>query len=787
MTTTSAEPVVLPVIDVPTEPAARVPNLPRRPYRDLFLVSFVILFFELASIRWFGSTVVFLTFFTNVVLLACFLGMSVGLLSAGRKQNFIRWTLPLTLLSVALAMITFHVYERWGNYLTIGVGNQQASPSVIYFGTEYHPNDPSHLIIPLWSIAGFFFTLISIIFIGLGQRMGRAFDAIPNRVLAYTTDVLGSLTGIAAFGLMSYLQLSPQIWFFPIVILLLYLVGRWSYVQVLSAVATVFLIGMSAYGAGEPGQIFWSPYYKISYTPSNGSINTNNIAHQQMVDIGTDGPGYALPHLLNRDAGGKPFGDVMIIGAGSGNDVSAALRYGAKHIDAVEIDPMINQIGRWYHPDKPYADPRVSIHLTDGRAYVRKTKQKYDLAVYALVDSLVLHSGYSSLRLENFLFTKQAFQDVKKTLKPDGVFAVYNYFRQGWVVARIEEMAEDVFGTKPLVISLPYQSTITPPDSQANIRTFILISPDPKRLDAIRHQFQLQKNFWVNLSPASNDHMNGYREISPAPGSIRWQKIGPATVETKSPQEQSKLTGDERAAYRAISDVPVDNWPQLYLREKKIPLEPTQTGMWTIGILSVLILLAFTWPIWFDGIRPKSVPNGQMFFLGAGFMLLESKGVVHMALLFGSTWVVNSVVFFAILVMILFANLYVLAVKPRKLWPYYGLLVVALLVNALVPMDYFLSLPLVWRTISSCAVVFVPIFFAGVIFATVFRESKRPDVDFGSNVAGIILGGLSEQLSLVIGFNYLLLIAVGYYLLSSVLGPRLRRASAGSVPATQTT
>jgi hypothetical protein len=150
-------------------------------------------------------------------------------------------------------------------------------------------------------------------------------------------------------------------------------------------------------------------------------------------------------------------------------------------------------------------------------------------------------------------------------------------------------------------------------------------------------------------------------------------------------------------------------------------------------------------------------------------MLLETKAVVHMALLFGGTWVVNSVVFFAILVMILCANLYVLAVQPRNLVPYYVLLVAALLVNALVPMNAFLSLPPVARIAASCLVVFVPVFFAGVIFACVFRQSRRPDIDFGSNVAGIILGGLSEHLSLVLGFNYLLLVAAGYYLLSVAL------------------
>ena len=116
-----------------------------------------------------------------------------------------------------------------------------------------------------------------------------------------------------------------------------------------------------------------------------------------------------------------------------------------------------------------------------------------------------------------------------------------------------------------------------------------------------------------------------------------------------------------------------------------------------------------------------------MFFLGAGFMLLETKGVVHMALLFGSTWMVNSIVFFAILMMILLSNLYVLAVRPAATLAYYALLFAALLLNACVPMDVFLALPGT-RARSSSRVPwsFVPVFFAGVIFATSFRDSRSP-------------------------------------------------------------
>src|SRR5260370_6507723 len=108
--------------------------------------------------------------------------------------------------------------------------------------------------------------------------------------------------------------------------------------------------------------------------------------------------------------------------------------------------------------------------------------------------------------------------------------------------------------------------------------------------------------------------------------------------------------------------------------------------MLIIAALSLAILF------WFAPVRTAR-PNAQMFFLGAGFMLLETKGVVHMALLFGSTWVVNSIVFFSILVMILLGNLYVIAVRPRRTWPYYVLLIVALVVNVYVPMDDFLPLP----------------------------------------------------------------------------------------------
>ena len=255
---------------------------------------------------------------------------------------------------------------------------------------------------------------------------------------------------------------------------------------------------------------------------------------------------------------------------------------------------------------------------------------------------------------------------MKRTLKPDGVFAMYNFYRQGWVVGRLAKMAEEVFGEKPLVISLPQRDAIGPGDNQFGHITFLLVSSDSKRLQAIRERFAKGESFWLNPKPPMNEAINAFRTAAPA--SEDWFRSSPARLD---------VTGIDR--------LPSDDWPQLYLRERAIPWAPIGQGMLVIALLSLAILLAFA-P------RGRVRPNWQMFFLGAGFMLLETKGVVHMALLFGGTWIVNSIVFFAILVMILCANLFVLKVKPQKLLPYYVLLVAALLVNALVPMHVFLSL-----------------------------------------------------------------------------------------------
>lgn len=709
----------------------------------LFVISFLILFLELACIRWFPAHVLFLTFFTNIVLLACFLGMSLGCLAARRLGSLLRHT-PMWL---AVALGLGHGAEMLRHWLeaNIDVGHQ-AAPQLVYFGAEYKVSDVAQFAIPMEVFAAVFFLLLTTVMLGLGQELGRSLERVPNRLVAYTVNILGSLAGIVAFAVAAYLHLSPG-WWFAIVV-----AGLWSLLYtpplrkdllergawwVLIILAGGLRAGTHGGGADEV-QYHWSPYYRIDYQPQGQTIHVNQIGHQFMVARSAPYPAYGLPHVINRDAGRPAYKQVLIIGAGSGNDVSQALQWGAEAIDAVEIDPVIYRLGKAHHPDKPYDDPRVTIHLDDGRNFLQTTQKKYDLVIYALVDSLVLHSSYSNIRLESYLFTSQAFQDIRSVLKPDGQFIMYNFFRQGWIVSRLSATLEKVFGQVPLCLSLPYMPQIAE-DTPYLSGFAVFVSGDTA---AWRAAFAKQPVYRLpGTQPVNPQTPNGFTSALPEGQA---QRYGLSEV---------VLANNLRLA--------TDDWPFLYLRQPLLP-DISLRGMAIMGGLTTLLLGLFLWRNRGQRTLPP-MQTATMFFLGAGFMLVETRAVVHLALLFGSTWVVNTIVFFAILVMILLANLFVLRVQPRTLLPYFIGLGATLLLNVLIPLEAFLGLARPMQVLCSCLLVFAPIIFASVLFAVSFARTTAPDTAFGANIAGAMLGGLAENLSMAIGFQALVWVALAFY------------------------
>ena len=764
----------------------------------LFLVSGLVLFLELACIRWFPAHVLYLTFFTNAVLLATFVGMSIGCLLANRPTRLLTKTPMMLALALGAGLTAEGLKSRIDRYVNVG---EQTNPEVVFYGAESFAQKKLEFAVPAEVLFGIYFVFIAAALIGPGQEMGRAFNAVPGRLGAYSANLLGSLAGIALFTVGSALQLPPLVWFTVIAGGMCYLLRNESKSVMTSAILfslialaivtrTSGLLPPPFAAVTEKGNRVtqvWSPYYRIDYSEADRFINTNQIGHQLIQP--TDGAAaepYALPYLFQRDVKGDdgkpawaPFKRVLVIGAGSGNDIARALQWlgpDAK-IDAVDIDPVIQQIGFDLHPDKPYQDPRIHRVINDGRNFLRRADDAtYDLVVFALIDSLVLQSGYSNLRLESYLYTQESFADVRRVLKPTGVCALYNYFRQGWISARLRDGLRHAFGTSPVLFTNPPRDHVQADLEDKGFAIFFAGSNEV--VGPLKAAFARTGNtYWYPWAvPIKTDSPARFSGANDPP---------PALIPSEDPKMAATLGGDAvkpswvRFRIAEVDEVPglkpaTDDWPFLYTRKPMVPTHNI-TGM----VLMVLLSLAlYGTSALAAGPAPAtttaSAADGGLilrsFFLGAGFMLIETKAVVHMALLFGSTWTVNTVVFAAVLLMSLAGSVLAYFVKPKNLLPYYVLLFASLALNIAVPPETFLGMAPAVQVTLSCLLAFAPVAVAGVIFAGSFARTSSPDRMFGANVAGALVGGLAENASMLIGFRWLGLVAVAFYLLSGLVG-----------------
>ena len=658
----------------------------------IFLSSFLILFLQVALIRWMPAYVRLLSYFSNFILLACFLGIGVGCLLAPSRRALFGW-FPLVQTLVIAAVYFFR--------LEVAVGGEGS----IYFTSGTSENVvriETSLLLPL------VFVIVAALFVTLAQRMAREMTAAPP-LAAYTTNLLGSLAGVAGFALLSWLELSPTIWFAAAFVPALPLLmtpapgerGISRPVAIANAALLVVCVGVVHVLAGDA---LWSPYYRInvSHRGEDTVIEVNNVFHQSMAPVEHKEYFYEWPYT---SLPGK-FDDVLVLGAGSGTDVAAALRHGVKHVDAVEIDPTIQRLGRAFHPDHPYADPRVTLVNDDARHFLRTTRKTYDMVVFALIDSLTLQSSFSGVRLESYMFTEESFRAVRDRLAPDGVLVIYNYFREPWLVDRLANTAAAAFGSEPRVYVHEARAYLG----------VLLAGPRVAHLPA-------------ELSLPDHVAMYGMRSRST-----------PARVHQRDP---------------AIEPA-IDDWPFLYLRDRHVPRH------YLASLALVLIVsIAAVVPI----VRGQPGRwSWQFFLLGAGFMLLETKSIIQFALLWGSTWVVASLVIASVLVMALVANV-VVARYEIKRPALVGVVLVGLLaVNYLVPVGRLTFESRAFESLVYAMLMFSPIVCAGLLFGSAIKHSTSVARDYGTNLLGAMVGGAAEYLSLVSGFGVLLIVIALCYI-----------------------
>ena len=687
----------------------------------LFLVSFATLYIEVLLIRWIGTEIRVFAYFQNLALIACFLGFGLGCYRSGHKkaQLFDVGALAFLILLVELPL------PQWKRVLE-GVSSALSYSNDAQLWSAFSNATGDSSVIPFFAsiifVAGFIYLTVSIM-IPLGQWVGTYLDTAKNPINAYTANLAGSLAGIWLFAGLATLRTSPDIWLGLAFILLLLIRERSSRSSWAGPLLFAGCLLLLHHGYSDSLKIYWSPYQKLQVEPlgeQRYNIFVNNAGYMSIANLS---PEFLANHPgLQRDYPNSSYDvpfrfidcrdNVLIIGAGAGNDAAAALRNGAGEIDAVEIDPVIYALGKKLHPDHPYDSPRVHSVLNDARTFLRQATTRYDVIIFGLLDSHTQSSSYSNMRLDNYVYTEESFHEAKNLLKPNGILVLKFEVPSGWAWMgdRFYSTLDRVFGRPPVVFAVPQIESI-------------------KTLPAT---IFLASNGTDLFKRAELPSLASFTAANPPAFSLG--ALPPPNV--------------------------TDDWPYIYHRGHFIPR----------AYLAIsLIVLAITLVLTRGKFNIAKTSTWNFFFLGAGFLLLETQMVSRLALYFGSTWIVNCIALSAILATLVVANIWVEWQKPRRLPVYYCALIVCLVAIYLIP---WISLSFSSRTVGTllATAYALPIFLVGVIFTESFRRAKDKSAAFGSNVVGSVIGGLSQNVSFILGLKALILFAVVFYVLAAVCG-----------------
>lgn len=649
----------------------------------LVLVSFLALFLEIAFIRWLPAHIFSLAFFSNIVLISSFLGLGLGLIISHYKQDLFKF---FSLILVGIVLIVLFLRN-----VNVNVPMDAKTWIWSYYSGNRIIQAISSLKISIVQLICLIFTINAVVFIFIGQKIGKLMKGLKP-LFAYTLNILGSLLGIICFGLIVLFHLPAYCWFIVAGVIIIFVSsGKWNLIMnIVSILILIVVIG------SFEKDMSWSPYYSINVKKSEDksvSVYVNQLFHQKAVNFDRE-PAlyhkYMFPYKFFHPE------KVLIIGSGTGNDVWIALKAGVDHIDAVEIDPTILRIG---HPQNPYKSDRVKVFIDDARSFIHKTPRKYDMVVYGTLDSHAALSMASSIRLDNYVYTREALEETRQLLTEDGVVVFMYSVGRKWLAEKLIGLTGIVFGYE-------------------NVR---YITMDP-------YLFNLMIIAGPGLNEVLVANSNLDNILSPLPDDITLH-------------------------------IPTDDWPYLYLAERSIP---------KLYLITLLIMICISSVAIFGFSPLKSFRiESLFFFLGGGFLLLETKSVTTFSLLFGSTWIVNAVVFSSILGIALIANWIVMKKRLRDPKWFFSGLILSLAFLYFFPLAKLLEFNFLLKIIISGLLIALPILFSSFIFAILISRTKDVGISLGSNLLGAVMGGFFEYSSMIWGLNFLYIVALISYLIAA--------------------
>jgi len=703
-------------------------------YMRLAVASVIGLFLELLMIRWIASEVRVFAYLKNYVLVSCFLGFGLGCYLCRKKTNV------LALLAPLLSLV-FLIKFPWEPLRTL----ISALPSYLGAASEVHffgiPSVPLSFLGILGLLAAVaitvpLFVLNAMIFVPIGQIVGGYLESAPRGIAAYSVNILGSLAGILLFTLLCLYSQPPIVWFAVAGVLLAVLLIKIPRLRWATVIGFALCLVFAGLRPGGNVRQYWSPYQLLTVMPrvENGELisyqlDTNHTWFQQVVNLS---PAFVAAHPqfytqvpAEWDAYNMPYHffpqppAVLVLGAGMGNDVAAAVRNGAGHVVGVEIDPLILKLGKELHFEHPYSSPVVTAVNNDARSYVQNSREKFDLIVYSLLDSHTNISHFSAVRIDNYVYTLEALQAAKRLLKDDGLLVLKFQVTTPWIAGRLSGLLETVFGKPPIDFYADGSAYSTGgrffvAGSEAQLAK-ALANPQLAAYIQAHHQTEIQK---------------------------------------------ARLT--------------TDDWPYFYQHEPGLPL--------IVIIVSVLLVVLTRALLRQTGTAGRTI-HWHFFFLGAGFLLLESQIISRMALLFGTTWLVNSIVIAGLLVLIVLANVLVDAWKTIPNGLAYAGIFLCTLIAYFVPLEKLFFQSFAMRAFAATLALCLPVGFASIVFIKSFAAVKFSGEALGSNLLGGLVGGMLEAASMWTGIRSLLILAALLYFASYIFGPLRETEKSAALPA----
>lgn len=707
----------------------------------LFLVSVLGLYLELALIRWIGTEIRIFAYLQNTILVVCFMGLGLGCLTCRRPIALSDLLIPLFILMLLMA-----VPPSRGM-----LGKTTEMLSVLDDLVIWEPAKSASAMQGLRSVAfglGLAFLLMLLvcdIFIPIGRLMGRLIDDHPRTIWAYSVNVAGGLIGIWLFVLLSACGQPPVSWFGVAAALLIALIAARATgtPRRLDVALTVGVVVLAWFASLELGAIDvrWSPYQKLVLRkkdptlPEIGEfqVMVNNTSYQGMIDLDerqvAADPNQYPPALRGLSQYDIPFllhaapRNVLLVGAGAGNDAAGALRHGVEQVTAVEIDPQIIDLGRRYHPERPYNSPRVKLVNDDARSFFASSRERFDVIVFGLLDSHTT-TAMTNARLDDYVYTRESLQQARSSLADGGVMVLSFEARKPYIADRMARALHQVFGSHPICFRVPWGSY-----------------------------------GWGGLMFVEGDLARISKQIAGHPRLA-------ACIEA--------WRQDQRLALSGTTLVTTDDWPYLYLARPRIPL----LYYLLAGLLFLLLLHGIGRSLARELVGNWGRTHWHFFFLGAAFLLLEVQNVSKASVVLGSTWLVNAVIISAVLAMVLLANLIVARFPQIPSTMAYAGLCGTCVALYFVDISRFAFLPYATKAVIVGSLTSLPMLFGGIVFIRSFTAVARKDWAMGANLIGSLVGGLLQSVTFMTGIRALLLIVAALYLAAILSRPR--------VPATST-